>query len=412
MKANSPTYSLLVLAAVFGIAHLDRNIFAMTLNAVGAEFVLSNTQLGMLSGLVFAVIFVITGIPVARLAAYGNRRNIVSVSTLILSLLTMLTGAAQNFWHLLMLRLGVGGSEAGIVAPSHAMISDLYPQRRVTSALAAFSAGANVGVLLAFLIGGVAGQAFGWRAAFIIAAVPGFILALLLRFTVPEPDRDVSANPAPERQALFRETLKTIWNDKGLRQALYAVSLVGIVTFGALAWNPTFIIRGHQLSAAQTGIYLAVTVGVIGGLVTWQSGRLADRLGDKNPRWRFGLVIVAILVAKPFVFGFLWLENTSAALLCFVFSASTASVFWGPTFSFLHSRVRPEMRAMATAIFLFAFNLIGLGIGPTLVGFASDTIFFAAGDKALSWSLLSIQMIGFWAAWHYWMAMRQIPLEN
>ena len=400
-------YALLVLAGIFAVAHLDRNVLGICLNAIGAEFSLSDTQLGLLSGLVFAIVFVLAGLPVAGLAAYGNRRNIVAVSATVWGLMTILMAGAQNFTHLIAARLGVGIGESGSVAPAHSMISDLYPPERRTSALAAFATGANAGVLLAFLIGGIAGQALGWRWAFVLAGLPALLLAALLRFTVQEPVRETPPS-RQARQSLMLETIAAIRHDRGLLHAMIGLALTGIVTFGALAWVPAFIIRAHSLSQAQTVIFLALAGGIVGGLGTWGSGLVADRLGAKDPRWRLGVVIVAILAAKPLVWAFLLAEQTAFALSCFVIAVSVSAVYWGPTFALLHSRVSNEMRPMATAIFLFTFNLVGLGLGPTLIGLASSMVFADHGNHSLGLSLAVIQLIGVWGVWHYWQAMKTI----
>jgi predicted MFS family arabinose efflux permease len=404
----SRKYTLAVLTAIFAVNQLDRQILSILLEAIGREFTLSDTQLGLLSGLVFALVYALFGIPVAKLAARGNRRNIIAASVVVWSSLTIATAAAQSFLHLALARLGVGIGEAGAVSPAHSMISDLYPPERRTSAMATFVAGANIGILLAFLIGGIGGQILGWRWAFVIAGIPGLVLALVMRFTVREPERDKAVISSARHRSLFVATVQTIWRDRGLFHAMCGIALTGILTFGALAWIPTFIIRVHGLSQAQTGIFLALTIGIIGGLGTFISGRIADRLGAANPKWRIGVVVCAVLIAKPFVFGFLLVDNRILALACFVVAAIFAGAFWGPTFAFLHSRVGAEMRPMATAIFLFVFNLVGVGIGPTLVGIASDTVFSGYGVRSLGVSLAVIQIIGIWGAWHYWLATRQI----
>ncbi|MCC2111060.1 MAG: MFS transporter [Hyphomicrobiales bacterium] len=405
---RSNRYILLLLTAILAVNFLDRYILSILLDAIGRDLSLTDTELGLLSGIFFAAVFVLFGFPVAKLAAKGNRRNIVAASALIWSALTITMGAAQNFAQLALARLGVGIGEAGAVAPSHSVITDLYPPERRTSALSTYVAGANAGILLAFLIGGLGGQAFGWRWAFVIAGIPGLVLAFLLRFTVAEPVREGVELSDTERRSLLLATLQTILADSGLVHAMIGVALTGVVAFGGLAWNPTFLIRAHHMTQAETGTFLALTVGIFGGLGTVFCGRLADRLGRRNARWRLGIVVIALLAAKPFVFAILLIEETVPVLLCFVVPAALASVFWGPSFAFLHSRVEAEMRPMATAIYLFAFNLIGMGIGPTLVGIMSDTVFSALAENSLRYALLVIQFAGIWGAWHYWRAMRTI----
>lgn len=407
MAVDSRRYTLLLLTAVFAVNQLDRNILAITLDQIGAEFALTDTQLGLLSGVLFAVVYVLAGFPIARLAARGSRRDIIAASVAVWSALTIAMAGARSFAELALARLGVGIGEAGAVAPAHSMISDLYPPERRTSAMATFAAGANIGTLLAFLVGGIAGQALGWRWAFVIAGLPGLALALLLRFTVTEPARP--RVPTATRGSLFGATLRTIWHDAGLFHAMWGLAITGIVTFGALAWNAAFIIRALGLGQAATGIYLALTIGVLGAVGTWGSGVIADRLGAGNPRWRLGVVVVAILVAKPFALAFLLLPAAVPALACLAVSATLSAVFWGPTYAFLHARIEPHMRPMATAIFLFVFNIAGVGIGPTFIGFASDTIFSNEGARSLGYAIATVQIVGAWGAWHYWRAMRTIP---
>ena len=407
MSVKSNTYALGVLTAIFAVNQLDRNILAVTLDQIGAEFALTDTQLGLLSGALFAIVYALFGFPVAGLAARGSRRTIISAATVVWSSLTIAMGFAQTFAQLALARLGVGIGEAGSVAPAHSMISDLYPPQKRTSAMATFAAGANIGVLLAFLVGGVVGQALGWRWAFVIAGLPGLVLALLLRFTVAEPHRANDAAPV-RRESLFLLTWQTIRNDTGLFHALCGLAVTGVVTFGALAWTATFIIRAHGLSQAHTGLFLALGVGIFGGIGTWAGGAIADRLGADNPRWRLGVVIAAILIAKPFAIGFLLSPSTGAALACLMVSGSLAAVFWGPTYAFLHARVEPHMRPMATAIYLFVFNIAGVGIGPTIIGLASDTLFAGQGAWSLGYAILLVQLAGAWGAWHYWRAMRTI----
>lgn len=410
MGAKVP-YTLVILAAIFAVHQLDRNILGILLDQIGSEFALSDTQLGLLSGAVFIAIYVVFGFPVAKLASRGNKRNIIAVSAAVWSTLTIAMAGAQNFTQLALARLGVGIGEAGAVVPAHSMISDLYPPERRTSAMSTFVVGANIGVLLAFLIGGIAGQYLGWRWAFVIAGIPGLALALLMWLTVEEPVREVATGDDDVSGSLFVATLKCIWKDRGLRHAMLGLSITGVVTFGALAWNAVFIMRAHELSQVQTGVFLALAIGILGGLGTWTSGVIADRLGARNPRWRLGVVVCAILLAKPPVMGFLMFGDTRLALVCLALAVILAAVYWGPTFAFLHGRVSVRMRPMATAIFMFAFNAIGVGLGPLLVGLASDMLFAGFGTRSIGYGLVLVQFAGIWGAWHYWQASRTIAPE-
>ena len=208
---TSGRYTLVILTAILAVNQLDRNILGILLDDIGQEFALSDTQLGLLSGALFVAVYVLFGFPVAKLASRGNRRNIIAVSSAVWSALTIAMAGAQNFLQLALARLGVGIGEAGAVVPAHSMISDLYPPEKRTSAMATFVVGANIGVLLAFLIGGIAGQFLGWRWALVIAGAPGFVLAFLMWLTVDEPQRAVQASN-PQKKSLLIEALKAIWS--------------------------------------------------------------------------------------------------------------------------------------------------------------------------------------------------------
>lgn len=402
---GKPAVTLGLLTAVFAVSHLDRQIVSISLNAIGQEFTLNDTQLGLLSGLLFAVFFVVFSLPAAHYAAYRNRRPLISIAVALWSGLTMAAAGAQSFIHLAFTRIGVAIGEAGAVAPAHAMICDLYPEKRRISALATFVSGANIGLLLAFAIGGLIGQFWGWRWAFLVAGIPGLFLALALWRFADEPNRPAPDNPLGGG-ALLRQTLGRIWRDRSLLHALLGLSLTGIITHGALAWNPAFIIRVHELNVAQTGLLMAMFIGVGGAIGTIIGGRLADRLGARDARWRMGIVMLSILIAKPFALVFLLSENTTLALAAFAFSASLGGIFWAPTFAHAYQRLPSPMRPMATAIFLFAFNIIGLGIGPTIAGLLSDMMAASAGPRSLGYALAIVQVAGLWALWHYWQVMK------
>lgn len=389
--------TLLLLMALMAVAHLDRQILGITLDQIGSEFDLSDTQLGMLSGLIFALAFCLFGFPAAVLAARFSRRVVISGSAMIWSGMTILTAGAHSFSALVLARIGVGAGEAGSVAPAHSLISDLYPPERRASAMSIFATGTNIGVLLAFLIGGVVGQLYGWRAAFLAAGVPGLVLAALLAWKLHEPRKSASV---PER--IFGESLALMRADKGLHDITIAMALTGIVTFGTLSWGPTFVIRGYELSQAQTGLILALAVGIGGAIGTILSGLVADRLGARDRRWRLRFVSLAVLAGKPFTLYFLLWGEGSLGLAAMSVGALVGNVFWGPTFAYAHDRVPVHCRPMITAFLLFMFNLVGVGIGPTAIGALSDL--FTSGPQGLGTALACSHVLGVMGAWLYWRA--------
>lgn len=403
---QSPTYILMVLTAILAVNQLDRHILNVSLDAIGREFSLTDAELGLLSGVLFTVVYVLFGFPVARLAARFNRRNIVAASALVWSCLTIATGTAQSFAQLALLRIGVGVGEAGAIGPSQAIISDLYPDNRRTTAMGIYMSGATIGILFAFLVGGVVGQAYGWRWTFVAAGVPGIVFAVLLRFTTREPERvGTSVDPDVEKSLLV-STVKRIWKDRVLFHIFVGFGISGTVIFGALTWYAAYILRFHGLNQAQTGIYLACTVGIIGTLGSILASRFADRLGASDPRRRIYVVIIGLLAAKPFALIFLLESDTVLALAALAVATFFANTISGPTFALIHNRFDNEMRPMATAVYLFAFNMIGLGFGPALVGLVSDMLIPHAGNRSLAYALVIAQLAGIWGAWHFWTATR------
>ncbi|WP_346891096.1 MFS transporter [uncultured Roseibium sp.] len=403
---QSPTYVLMVLTAILAVNQLDRHILNISLDAIGREFSLSDAQLGLLSGLLFAAVYVLFGFPAAKLAASFNRRNIVAVSALVWSSLTIATGTAQSFAQLALLRMGVGVGEAGAIGPSQAIISDLYPEDRRTTAMGIYMSGATIGILFAFLIGGVVGQAYGWRWTFVAAGLPGIILAVVLRFTTREPERGGTSADPDVMKSLFTSTVKRIWTDRVLFHIFVGFGISGIVTFGALTWYAAYIIRFHGLNQAQTGIYMACTVGIIATVGSVLTGRFADYLGASDPRRRIHVVIFALLAAKPFAMTFLLADNTVLALGALAVATFFANTMFAPTFALVHNRLDNEMRPMATVVYLFAFNMIGLGLGPALVGIVSDMLVPDVGNRSLAYALVVFNLAGIWGAWHFWKATR------
>jgi predicted MFS family arabinose efflux permease len=397
-QQQHPRRTLVLLMVLMAMAQLDRQILSITLEQIGTEFSLSDTQLGLLSGLVFALAFCLVGFPVAALVTRVSRRRIIAGSVLIWSGMTVLASTAQSFAVLLVARIGVGAGEAGSVAPAHSLISDLYPPERRTSAMSVFASGSNLGVLLAFLVGGVVGQIYGWRVAFLVAGVPGVILAIVLARSLP----DLRPQKRPEAD-VFARTLGLIRQDSGLRFLLAAMAITGIVTFGGLSWTATFLIRSYGFSQLQTGLLMAGVVGIGGAAGTLFIGFLADRLGHRDQRWRLRLVALVIVFGKPLAFVFLLGPGGLIGMAAFVAGALFANAFWGPTFAYAHSRVPADCRPMITVILLFLFNLIGVGLGPTLVGILSDA-WTTQSETGLGWGLAVAQALGVLGAWFYWRA--------
>jgi MFS family permease len=405
--AGQRRYLLALLAALSACNFLDQQIMAIVLEPVRREFALSDIQLGLLSGLAFSALYTTLSIPAGIWGVNHSRRNLIALAATVWGTMTVLCGFAQSYWHLLLARLGVGVGESGGAPPSQAMISDLYPPQERATALAILAAGVNAGIFFAFLVGGFVAHRYGWRVAFIVAGIPPILLAILLRFTVREPPRVTGPNRLPS-MALVGATVRAIWTDRSLRQLCFASTLTMAVGYGAIAWIPSFLLRSHGLDVATVGAYLAIIVGIGGGLGTYLGGFFSDRLRRRDVRWSLWLVAAVFVLARPFSMGFYLVDSMVVALLLFLLPAMVGAIHMGPSFAVLHDRIDPSLRPISSAVLLLILNFIGLGLGPLIVGGLSQWVFASAGEHSLRYALATIQLIGIWGAVHYYLAGKEL----
>ena len=404
-------YALGLLLGVYIFNFIDRQILSILMENIKNEIQLSDTELGFLGGIAFALFYTFAGIPIARWADRGSRRNIIAISVLIWSLFTAFTGAARNFWMILAARIGVGVGEAGCSPPAHSLISDFFPPERRGRALSIYALGIPIGGSLGTLVGAWVGDLFGWRMAFVAVGLPGIVLALIVRMTLREPARGgseaagpVEAEPGSLSEVLrFMSTLRSFWH------LSFAGALHAFVGYGAAYFVPSFFARIHEMGLAERGTWLSL-VGLVAVVGTYLGGWLGDRLAPIDVRWYLWVPAIATLAGVPIALGYYLSPNPYVALLLFGIPAGIAGpMYLGPTFALTQTLVKPEMRALASAILLFVMNLIGLGIGPWFVGFMSDALAPRFGVESLRWALLGIVTIGnLWATFHYLAAARTL----
>ncbi|WP_421865475.1 spinster family MFS transporter [Parvibaculum sp.] len=307
-------YALMILVLGYTSSHVDRNIMGILLEPIKADLLLSDTQLGFLSGIAFAIFYATLGIPIALVADRGNRRNIIAWAIAIWSGMTALCGLAGNFWQLALARIGVGVGEAGSSPPSHSMIADMYGPNERASAMAVYSLGVYFGVMIGFLVGGWVAVWYGWRAAFFVVGLPGLLLALLVRFTLVEPERGGADGMAPEKAdaplniktglALVKEGFHHLWHTAAARHVVCGVTITSFVGYGGVMWGPAFLIRTHGMSIGEVSTFLAIIVGVVGGLGAYIGGHMTDRLAQKDERWNTWVVAWAKVLVVPFIVAF------------------------------------------------------------------------------------------------------------
>ena len=402
-------YVLFILTLVYTFNFIDRQILVILQESVKAELQLSDAQLGLLTGLAFAVFYVSLGIPIARWADRGNRRNIVALAIAVWSGMTVLCGLVQNYIQLLLCRIGVGVGEAGCSPPAHSMISDYYPPQKRATAMAIYSMGVYIGILLGFLVGGWVNQVFGWRAAFFVVGAPGLLIALVVRWTVREPLRGMHDGVSDEAPPSFADTLMSLWRLRSFRYFSFGTALAAFTSYGIGNFMPSFLIRFHDFDSMQTGASLALASGVGGGLGTICGGLWADRKGTADKRWYLWVSVITLIINVPLVLAALF-AGQSLVALAFVFLATfTGACYLGPTLAITHTLVKPRMRAMASAVLFLILNLIGLGFGPLTVGLLSDFLAASLGGASLRYAMAIVAVVGLAAALCFFIGARRLP---
>lgn len=400
-------YVLGLLLLVSILSFVDRQLFAILLEPIRAEFGLSDTQLGLVSGLAFSLFYVTIGIPVAWLADRMNRRNIITLALGTWSVMTALCGMAGSFGMLFLARMGVGVGEAGGSPPSHSLIADYFrPDQRAT-ALSIFGLGLPVGLFVSFAGGGLLAEALGWRSAFLVFGIPGILLAVVIRLTLREPPRGHSENLKPGLAEPFPTALGKLWERRTFRHLPVAFSLFTLAGWGAMTWMPSYFIRVHGLSPADIGVALAFILGLGGGAGTLIGGALADRLARKHDdaRWYMWMSGGAALLSIPFSMAAFLTGQVSIALGCLLAWAILSQSFMGPTYAIVQGIAGLPRRALASAILLFLTNLVSYGLGALVIGMLSDIFNPAYGVDSLRYSLLALLLIfPAWSVVHFLLA--------
>jgi len=293
------------------------------------------------------------------------------------------------------------------------MISDMFPAERRASALGFYSTGVSIGILFGFLMGGWLNEFFGWRVAFFVVGVPGVLLALVVRYTLREPRRGLSENrdDNPEPVAV-KEVVALLWSRRSFRHMAWAGALSAFAGYSVANWSASFIIRSYGMSTGELGTWLALIIGIGGAVGVFGGGLLADKLAAKDTRWYVLLPALAGVISLPFAAGVYLVDNVYASLLLMIIPAIQSNVFLGNTLAVSHSLVGLRMRAMASAILFFIFNLVGLGAGPWSVGLLSDLLAPQFGDESLRYAMLAlVPLMVSLSALHFYLSSRHLKRD-
>ncbi len=410
MRRDSPWLALVLLTAISTVGFVDRIVMNVLAVPIQAEFGLSDTQVGLLTGLAFAVLNVAFGIAIARYAERGRRMSLIALGTLLWSLATAACGLVTSWIQLLLARIGVGVGEAiGLPAPAQSVISDYFPPERRATALSVFLLAPPIGAFLGSAGGSWVGQEFGWRHAFFIATVPGLILAVLAWVLIAEPPRGrhdaVAGDEVPSLGAVFRRLVGL----GSARQLLIGSTLASAVGFGLNSFMAFLLVRKFDFSLAEAGLFAGLLASLPGAISVVAGGRLADWIGPRNPAAYALIPGLCLLVAAP-IYIFAITRDEATLLLVLVFVAALFQyTYLGVTFGVFQNLLHPRMRATGTALLNTLYTLLGQGMGPLLVGWLSDRLAPELGDgNGLAYAMAITAAIYLWAAAHYLLAGRHL----
>lgn len=415
MQISNPRYKrylLFVLASVFAFNYVDRIALGLLLQDIKVDLKLTDTQLGLLTGIAFALFYSLMGIPIARWADRGNRITIITVTTILWSGAVAICGLASNFVHMLLIRVGVAVGEAGCMPPAHSLIADHFDRTERPRAVARYMLGGPASFVIGYFLAGWLNEAFGWRTTFVILAIPGLILAAIVRFTLKEPrfvnrlEHDVNAIAFEQvaEQPGMVAVLRTLCKNRTFRQLLIAFSIMSFFGWGVTQWKPAFFMRSHGVGTGELGTWFAIIYGAGGLLGTYLGGEFAARRAANNEALQLKSIALAYTGFGILSAGAYTVPDFHAAMALLALATIGSNAISGPLFAVIQTLVPDRMRAMSIAIIYLFSNLIGAGLGPLLAGALSDLLQGVFGQESLRYALLFMCPGYLWAAVHLWRA--------
>lgn len=397
-----------MLTLVYVSNHVDRQILAILIGPIKEEFGVSDTMMGLLAGPTFAVFYGFLGLPIARWADRGNRRSIIAIGLAIWSAMTALAGVAQTFVQLALARIGVAVGEAAGSPPAHSLISDYFPAQSRGRALGLYAGAIHVAGPIGFAAGGLLAHLYGWRVAMLAVGLPGLALAALVRGSVREPERGRmdSAPPPPVEDAA--QALRGLFARRSYLHLQFGGTLHALAGYGMGIWIAQFLIRVHDVPLHKTGAFIGGLNLAFGLIGVFLGGWLSDRLSPRDARWFLWLPTLQALGGIPFTLLFLYLDHLGWALAFYSVHWILNASYNGPIYALMQALASARTRALAVATHLFIVNLIGLGVGPLLIGWLNDSLRAAHGDHAIRYSMTVAALTNALASIFYLLGARTV----
>lgn len=396
-------YVLALLLSVYMVHHLDRQVVTLLLVPIGAEFQLTDSQLGLLAGTVYAISFAIAGIPLGMLIDRVNRVRLLTGLVAIWSGLTALCAGAQSFAALILMRIGIGAAESGGTPTNLSLISDIFDRKSRSTAVGAYMMGPSLGTILGFALAGIIAANYGWRAAFLAAGIPGLVLAAVLFLTVREPVRgagDATAGAATVKAPPLAESLRLLWSNRAMVHLIVGLTLANTVAAGVSVWLPALLMRNHGASVQTAGLSIAFGVATFAALASLGGGFLADKVAARAPDAVPRMAALAALITIPSIIYGAMTSLYAVVIAAFAFKTVAHVLVNTPGYALTLSLAPPQIRGTTMAVLQVLGNLFSYGVGPQLVGSLSDLLQPIAGTNSLRYSIAIFALINLWAMAH------------
>lgn len=401
IKPSYKNYLLFMLVLIGVLSTFERFVFSLVLEPIKQELGLTDTQLGLMTGVAFFSFYAIAGIPIARWADKGNRVTISALAVGLCGIMVSLCGFASTFIQLLIVRAGIAVGEAGIMPAGQSLISDYFNRSERPRALAIYITFYTISMVIGYLIGGWLVDSFGWRNTFIIIGLPGLVVALLARLTLKEPRVHQSAI-SNKKTIPLNLAFSTFSRQKTFRQILILFCLGYFFNAGVSQWLPTFLIRSYDMSMSEVGVWLALAFGVFGTVGVYLGGYICSRFAPNKEQWQMRmLAVTTVLYGAANATAYLS-SNKYTSLFFISIGAVLMMMNNGPIFAAIQSLVSERLRSLAVAITFLVGNLVGFGLGPLALGFISDALADIYAEESLRYALLGFTPGTLLMAFYFW----------
>ena len=419
---NYKSYLLVLLLVIYAFNWQDRIALGLVMQDIKSELSLSDTQLGLLTGIAFALFYSVMGIPLARWADRGNRVALIALTVALWSLMVALCGMAESFMQMLVIRVAVAVGEAGCMPAAQSLIPDYFTRAERPRAMSIFLLGGPLSFVTGSFLAGWLNEIYGWRTMFMVLGLPGLGLAALAWLTLREPRKRIPGAytigrpppfPRPQRAALsvslsLQEVCVKLWAIITFRHMLFNFAINAFFVGAIWQWQPAFLIRSYGLKSGELGTWFTLIYGLGGLMGTYLGGYLASRYASHNERLQLRMM-TCVYVGQGVLASFMYLAQSPYVAFGLMGIVSIAGyAICPPQFAIIQSLVPERMRAMSIALTYLCANLIGLGLGPLAVGALSDAFRSWAGEESLRYALLLLCPGYFWAGWHFWQGSKTV----